>query len=70
MLRISLQRFAQFATGRIRRGGHDRQRFAIAETISSNSNDTPDLWLLDQVKGSMTSTPAGSKCRLLCVAKL
>ena len=23
MLRISLQRFAQFATGRIRRGGHD-----------------------------------------------
>ena len=24
MLRISLQRFAQFATGRIRRGGHDR----------------------------------------------
>ena len=33
MLRISLQRFAQFATGRIRRGGHDRQRFAIAETI-------------------------------------
>jgi hypothetical protein len=32
-LRISLQRFAQFATGRIRRGGHARQRFAIAETI-------------------------------------
>jgi hypothetical protein len=24
MLRISLQRFAQFATGRIRRGGHDK----------------------------------------------
>jgi hypothetical protein len=24
-LRISLQRFAQFATGRIRRGGHDKQ---------------------------------------------
>ena len=70
MLRILLQRFAQFATGRIRRGGHDRQRFAIAETISSNSNDTPDLWLLDQVKGSMTSTAAGSKCRLLRVAKL
>jgi hypothetical protein len=29
MLRISLQRFAQFATGRIRRDGHDS---AIYET--------------------------------------
>ena len=29
MLRISLQRFAQFATGRIRRGGHDRSGCAV-----------------------------------------
>jgi hypothetical protein len=29
MLRISLQRFAQFATGRIRRGGHDSGIFDL-----------------------------------------
>jgi hypothetical protein len=29
MLRISLQRFAQFARGRIRRGGHDSAIYLI-----------------------------------------
>jgi hypothetical protein len=32
MLRISLQRFAQFATGRIRRGGHDSVVYGMAST--------------------------------------
>ena len=34
MLRISLRRFAQFATGRIRRGGHD--------TVSMITSSEPD----------------------------
>jgi hypothetical protein len=40
MLRISLQRFAQFATGRIRRGAHDIAIFdtKIASFIGSKSD--------------------------------
>jgi hypothetical protein len=34
MLRISLQRFAQFATGRIRRGGHDSGKRVIVAGIT------------------------------------
>jgi hypothetical protein len=37
MLRISLQRFAQFATGRIRRGGHDSGIYGISPNGSAQS---------------------------------
>src|SRR5207244_4687973 len=39
MLRISLRRFAQFATGRIRRGGHD-----TAFMITSSEPDVHGHW--------------------------
>jgi hypothetical protein len=59
-LRISLQRLAQ----------HDRQRFAIAETLfSRNSNDTPDFWLLTD-HGSVTSRRVDDSCHPIAIRDL
>jgi hypothetical protein len=42
MLCISLQRFAQFATGRVRRGGHDSRTLDELLTYSIGHSDFKD----------------------------